>query len=355
MNKERIQTLSLLLVGIVSGGIIVLVTMEHILPVILPFIIAWAVAFAVRGPARRLSEKTRVPERVVRVFMAIFTTLFTFGAITLLLWQIVAAVWSFLSKIGEGNAIYDILTKLSNPDYSVFGDAIPEGLAERISEALEKMLSGALTRLAEAVTGWVGGIPNLMFFLLVTVISLIYFSLDLERINTWIKSLFPERFGGRLSKIREGIFTVGGKYIRSYALILLITFGVMVTGFFLIGIKHALVLAVIISLLDILPVIGVGTVLVPWSIFEIVTGNHARGIALAVLFVVNLVIRQFAEPKIVGKNLDIHPVLTLLLLYVGYALFGIQGLVTVPILAAVLVVLLKENSTPKIDEGKGGK
>lgn len=355
MNKDRIQTLSLLLVGVVAAGFIAVVMMEYIIPVLLPFIIAFAVAFSVRGPAKKLSERTRIPERIIRAFLAIFTMIFIFGAISLLLWQITSAVWSFLSGLGDGNPIYDVLTRLSDPGYSVFGDAIPEGLAERISDALENMLSGALTRLAEAVTGWVGGIPNLMFFLLVTVISLIYFSLDLERISEWVKSFFPKSVGEKLSEIRGGLFSVAGKYIRSYALILLITFGVLLSGFLLIKVERALVLAVVVSLLDILPVIGVGTVLVPWSIFEIVTGSSGRGIAIAVLFVINLVIRQFSEPKIVGKNLNLHPALTLLLLYVGYALFGIQGLVTVPLVAAMLVLLFKQKPTAKIDEGKGGE
>ena len=175
MNKDKTERLVTLLLGIVAGAIILIVLMKQVVPVLLPFMIAWAVAFAVREPARRISEKTRIPERALRVFIAIFSTLFVFGVIALVVWRLTAAVWSFLSGIGEKNAVYDVLTKISEPGLSIFGDGIPDELAGRISAAIEKMLSGALTALAESVTGWVGVIPKVLFFLLVTVISLIYF------------------------------------------------------------------------------------------------------------------------------------------------------------------------------------
>ncbi len=355
MNKEKLNFWVTVLVGIIAGGFIFIVLMKYIIPVLAPFLIAWAMAFAVRRPAKSLSGKIRVPERIIRLFMAIFATLAVFGILALLVWQLTAAVWRFLSDIGEGNIIYDILTELTNPKLPIFGDSMPRELAERISEALSTMLSGALSMLAEVVTSWVGFIPKALFFLLVTVISLIYFALDLERINARVKALLPERVAEMLSKVRIGIFSVGGKYLRSYLLIMLITFVIMLSGFLIIGVEHAVLLALVVSVLDLLPVIGVGTVLVPWSVFELAAGNHAIGIGLLVLFVVNVVIRQLAEPKIVGKSLDMHPILTLVFLYVGYALFGIQGLIIIPVVAVVVGLLFKENRAPEIDEGGGGE
>ena len=85
--------------------------------------------------------------------------------------------------------------------------------------------------------------------------------------------------------------------------------------------------------------------LVPWSVFEFARGNAFMGVGLIVLFVVNEVIRQFSEPKIVGKNLNIHPLLTLVLLYFGYSLFGISGLILIPAIIAVLGLVKKDKTT----------
>lgn len=351
MNKEKIETAVTLLVGIIATGFLFIVFIRHILPVLLPFIIAWGAAFATRGAAERLSKKTKIPERILRLFMAIFLTLAVFGVLAVLIWQITAGLWSFLSDMGEGSRIYDILTAITSPP--IFGDGVPPELADKISGAADAMLSEALSWLAGVLSSLVTAVPNALFFVLVTVISIIYFALDLDRINSAVKSLMPKGAVKFFSRLKGGLFKTGKKYIRSYLVIFLLTYSIMLVGFLILGREHAPVLALIISLLDVLPVIGVGTVLVPWSVFELIGQNHALGIGLAVLFLVNLIIRQLAEPKIVGKSLDMHPVLTLLFLYVGYAFFGIGGLITLPLVAVVLGVLFKQKSTAEVGEGSG--
>ena len=163
-----------------------------------------------------------------------------------------------------------------------------------------------------------------------------------------------------LRRIKRSFFLLGKRYILSYLLLFLITFSIMLVGLFILGREHALVLALVISVLDILPVIGVGTVLIPWSILSFIGGSHGLGVGLIVLFLVNLFVRQLVEPRIVGKSLDMHPVLTLILLYVGYSLFGIGGVIAVPAVSLLLGALFHDDSTPEVNEGKrterdGGK
>ena len=127
-----------------------------------------------------------------------------------------------------------------------------------------------------------------------------------------------------------------------------ITYIVVLVGFLLLRIKNAPIVALIIALLDVLPIIGVGTVLVPWGIFELATGNHLFSIGLLALFVINTIVRQLCEPKIVGKSLGLHPIATIIMLYAGYALFGIVGILLVPILSVIFRVILNKNHTTDI-------
>ena len=129
---------------------------------------------------------------------------------------------------------------------------------------------------------------------------------------------------------------------------MLITFGIMLIGLFILGIERAALIAVIIALLDLFPILGVGIVLVPWSIFELALGNNGRGIGLIVIFVSYTVIREIIEPKIIGKSLDVHPALTLVSLYVGYALFGGLGLIVFPILAVLVCQLFKKDKSTEV-------
>ena len=346
--KEKITTYSLATLGILAGGILAFVGVKYILPVTAPFFIAWAMALATRTPAAELSRKIRVPEKILRLMMSIFLTLFIFGALTLIVWRSTAALWSFLSDIGEGGELYGLLTALTKPSLPIFGEKIPIELRESVSDAARKLLEAAFSRLANAVTSLVGALPRALLFLLVTVIALVYFALDLERINAFVKSNLPKNVSLGLSKFRRGLFESAKKYLRSYALLLLLTYVALLAGFLVLKIRNAAVVALFVSILDVLPVIGVGCVLLPWGVFEIILGNHFLGIGLLVLFVINAVVRQFAEPKLLGKSLNLHPVLMLLLIYVGYALFGLMGLVVLPVIAMGIGIFLQKDHTAEV-------
>jgi predicted PurR-regulated permease PerM len=129
---------------------------------------------------------------------------------------------------------------------------------------------------------------------------------------------------------------------------MLITYLTILVGLWVLRIEHAPVVALFIAILDMLPVIGVGTVLVPWGIFEIATANRFLGIGLILLFVVNTVIRQFTEPRIVGKSLNLHPLITLMAIYIGYALFGIIGIFVLPVIAVSISAILKRDNSTEI-------
>lgn len=339
---------SIVAFGLLALGVIALVALKYLFPVLSPFIIAWLIAAITREPAERLSRRMRVPERVLRLMMSLILTAIIFGGIALLIWRLTGALWRFLADFGEGNRLYELILSLTSPELPIFGDAIPIELRERIGDAVNQMLSTALSSLASSVTSWVGAVPNILFFLLVTVISLVYLSLDLDRINAFLFSLLPEKVRERIESIRDGAFLAVKKYLCSYIMIVGITFGIMLIGFVVLGVRNALLVAVIVSLLDILPIIGVGTVLVPWGIFELATGNHFLGIGLLILFVVNAVVRQFSEPKIVGKSLNLHPVATLIMLYAGYSLLGFAGLIFVPVISVIIAATLKKNHSTEI-------
>lgn len=345
---KKLKDYSIIAVGILAIGVLLFAALKYLLPVLLPFIIAWAIAMITRTPAERLSRKIKAPNRIIRLMSSLLLTLTGFGALALLIWQITGAVWRFISDFGEGNKLYELIISLTSPKLNIFGDSIPAELQERISNALSQMLSSALSGLATGVTVWVGAVPRLLFFLLVTLISLVYFSLDLERINAFLSSLLPSGARKTLSSIGEGVFVTLKKYLGSYLLICAITFAIMLSGFLVLRVRSAPFVAIVVSLLDILPVIGVGTVLVPWSVFSFATGNHFLGIGLLVLFVINTVVRQFSEPKILGKSLNLHPVATLVMLYVGYSLFGFLGILLIPFVSVVIAVILKKNHSAKV-------
>lgn len=350
MNKQKLEVLVLILVGVLSFGALFVLLMKYIIPVVAPFLIAWFVAFAVRVPAGWFAEKTHISERFWRPTLAISLTLFVFVSLALLFWQLTEFLIEVITEVTSGGELYIILARLSEPPTMILGPGIPDSLVESINEGIHELLSSVLGSLGSVITDVVSFVPGALFFLLITVISLVYFAIDLERINGFVKSLFPESMAKKLSSVRRNFFSVIGKYVKSYLQIMLITFAVMLIGFVALGIENAAIIAVIVSVLDLLPVLGVGIVLVPWSIFRFAVGDATVGIGLLIIFVLYTVIRELVEPKILGKSLDMHPIATLITVYVGYALFGFLGLIILPIATVLFGMLFKKDKAAEVDK-----
>lgn len=346
--KDKLRDFSLYAVGILSAIILLWLTVNRVLPVLMPFIIAWLIATFTREPAERLAKKTRSSVRVTRLMTSLFFVLVVVLVLGLFGWQVVSALRNLLMDLGEGGKLYEFINSILSLPSSIIGDRLPDELYARVGDMIGSFLTSLLSGVAEGVTGIITGLPRTFLFLLVTIISLVYFSLDYDRISGFVRMLLPERLVNTASRLCDGILKVLGRYIRSYSLIMLITYITLFTGFFILSVDKPWTVALLVAILDILPIIGVGTVLIPWGIFEIAMGNKMLGIGLIVLFVVNAIIRQFSEPKIVGKSLDLHPIITLILLYVGYALFGIIGLILLPVLAVSIGVALKNDSSAQI-------
>lgn len=346
--KDKIYNILIFSLALLAGGAVAYILLKYLLPLLAPFIIAWLVVTATNGASESLSAKLKIPKKIVRLISSLTLVLILSLSTGLLMWQTVSAMWRFLSDVGEGG-ILELVEKLFSSDRPLFGNLVPKEIADLIGSSLDSLISSATSALASGATRLISGLPTAFLFLIVTIISIIYLALDYEGIQSFIFGLLPKKLSARMSDIRHGLISVMGKYIRSYGLILLVTYCIIFIGLSLLRVEHSPIIALLIAFLDILPVIGVGTVLVPWSVISLALGNKFLGIGLILLFVVNAVLRQLIEPKIVGKSLNLHPLVSLGAIYLGYAIFGFMGLFILPLVAVAVSAVLRDNSTAKID------
>lgn len=347
--KDKLCRISIICVGILSSLILIYAISSYLLPVLAPFLIAFLIATLTVRPARSLAGKIKAPERAIRVVFSVLTTLIFFSAVGFIVWQVSVALWRFLRDAGQGGGLHDALDRIFSMRPPVVDGLLSDDILLRLGSAIGELISELIARLGGWIASFMSSLPQLFLFILVTLLSLVYFSLDYDRITVFLKSILPDRATALLTKIRDSFTLVIKKYILSYSLIMLITYATLLFGLWLLRVEHAPILALFIAVLDILPVIGVGTVLIPWGIYSLAIGNRLLGIGLLILFVVNTVIRQTAEPRIVGKSLNLHPLITLMMIYIGYGLFGILGILILPVLAVTLLALLKGDDTAKID------
>ncbi len=347
-DKKLLRVLTVLLtvaLGLLGGYL----TLRYLLPVALPFLISWALALALRPLNAYLSRRLHLPLRlvsVVTVLIALFLVgLFLYTAATRLFSELRGAV-AYLS--GDPNPLSGLLAGLF-PEEGEGVLASAGLLADRLAEAL-------LSAIPPLVGSAVLTIPGVLLSVLVTVVAAFYFSLDLEGVHNGVRRLLPEKLAARLPGLREGAFRIGLGYLRAYLILTAVIFLIMLVGLSLLGVEYALLLSLLLSAVDILPVVGVGTVLVPWGILSLLLGRSGFGIGLLALFAVSEVARQILEPRLVGKTLGIPPLLSLAALYFGARFFGIFGLVLGPILAVLLKLFLldprlKKTKNPSPGDG----
>lgn len=210
---------------------------------------------------------------------------------------------------------------------------------EKLYGMLSGLVSTLLSSLASALPVVAGRIlsalPSFLFASVIAIISAFYFCIDRDRITQMLRSVLPNRMRERLPQWRARMHHVSLRYVKAYLLLMGITFTILLVGFLLLRVSYALLLAVLAAVIDMLPILGVGTLLIPWAVILLIQKNYYLGFGLLILYAVCTLIRQIMEPKLIGKSLGLHPWVTILVTYVGWKLFGVLGLLFAPILTLI--------------------
>lgn len=323
---------------------------KYMLGIALPFLAAWLVASAALPIAKRLASGSHLPSRlcISLTVLAIWALIFTLAAMA-----IDRAAMELGSLIAGGERT-DAIGGMIGRAVELFdslGSRLPilghlrereelagffEGIDTAMGSIAGKLLGELTSKLPALAASAIAAMPSILLSLTVAVISAFYFALDRQRILDAVTRVLPKSIRGSIPELRRRAAMTAAGYIKAYLIILGITFIQLYIGFLILGIDYAFILAVLISLIDILPVLGIGTVLIPWGGIEMIMGHPGRGVGLIVIFAVIEIIRQFIEPRILGRTLGIHPLLTLTAMYIGFSIFGVAGIMIGPLLTLAL-------------------
>ena len=323
---------------------------------LLPFGIALLIAASLQKPLIKLQNRLHLP----RLFFAILFVVLLFAAIVFLFYQIAASLFGFFGNLVKDNAtaIVDAFSFVQNTIHEllarlpVFSAGTTEGFLSKLlaqadslgESAIRSMLDSLSAKLPELFADLAGALPRIAFFLVVTVIASVWATADYPKIIAVLRRGLHGKYlrGARLLK-GHALGTLR-HYLRAYGLILALTFAQLWIGFSILGIENAAAPAALTSLVDILPILGTGTVLIPWALLQFATGNIRLGIGLCLLYAVITIVREIAEPRIVGKSIGLYPPLTLLAMYVGMRLFGLVGLFLFPFCLQLCMRIWREHA-----------
>ena len=313
----------------------VYLVLEYLLPVSVPFILGILVAFAVI----RISGKLHCTHRVLRLLL----TAVIYGIIALLITLLAAKGVSAVSDIIKW--LPEVYERKLLPFLALVYDwcmqtvrmldptliSALEMLLESLTSALKNLISAISGYAVELVSGVATGVPSLILSLLAMIFSTVFVVSDYERIHGFASEHIPKSVKNILHKIRFYLTDTLFVVIRSYVLIMLLTFTELSILFYLFGISNAVLKAALIAMLDILPILGTGGIMIPWAVISLVLGHTGLGIKLFAIYGIVTVVRNYVEPKIVGTQLGLHPIITLVSMFIGLRLFGFWGMFGLPV------------------------
>ncbi len=327
---------TLLIAAVLLG---VWIFLRFLLPLSLPFLLGAALALLAEPMTRFLCRRLRLP-RGAAAGISVTAAFCFLGLLLLMLCALLLKELSALSRVlpdleATARSGLDLLSHWLLD----LSSRMPDGIRTILQRNITGIFSGGTALLDQAVRYLLGlaghmltAMPDSALTLGTGVIASFMISAKLPELagffsRDWLAPLL--RFWQRMRSV------LGGWLFAQFKLSA-VTWGILTVGFWILGIPYALLWAALTALVDAFPVLGTGTVLIPWSIIAFLQGNTPRGIGLAAVYTIVSLIRSVLEPRLVGKQLGLDPLLTLASLYMGYRLFGLGGMLLAPMVTVAI-------------------
>ena len=310
-----------------------------VLPMATPFVIGFLIAYILQRPIRFAESKLPLPHKIVALLAVLLFYLTAGALVTLLGVRLVSFVIGLLSNlphIYEAHilpALYDILLALER----LFAELDPaivsilNDIGTQFIGMAGQMVSGVSAKAVALVAGISASLPGMFIELVLMIISSVFITMDWAKLTGFCIRQLNDKAKEVFLQIKEYLIGTLWVCVRSYALIMSITFVELSILLTLVGVKHSVLVAFCTACFDILPVLGTGGIMGPWVLIELLQGDPFMALKLFGVYVTVTVVRNIIEPKIVGGQLGLHPVVTLCSMFVGVQLFGVVGLFGFPI------------------------
>ena len=347
MMKEERMSASMLFcrLGIVGAGWLIWNYARLPLTVAL---IAWGVGAMMAPVARVCARLFGISRRVCGLICFLGMA---FGVGGLLVWGVGRlaeelsrlTVWLLENRV----LLFEWIEKVSDvlsrmPNWLPIRSSIEDGawqidLQKIVNERLLQTISALGNVMTAGVVSVLVATPRLLLGGVIGFVACAYTSMDYELLRDRLIACLPTPWRARAKSFGNHCLQALGATVRAYGILTLLTFAEVLLGLSILGVRYALLLSLVIAAVDLLPILGTGCVLIPWAIVALLCRRTALGVGLLILYLIITVTRQVVAPHLLGKQMGIHPLVSLFAMLTGMELFGFWGMV----LAPILVMLLK--------------
>ncbi len=343
MEKKQEFIINILYYGIIlTFGYLGL---KFLLPILLPFLIAFIIVWVLKQGADYLAGKLGCGCKPVLLgLLAMFYLLVGFLVFRLSV-SVVPAIGNFILKMP---GIYeDQILPAVQGLYLQFDDALMRTSPDMelaVEQTIDQVLANVGTFITESsgsivklLTSYAVSIPSVTIKIILTVVSSFFLAGDHDYVVGFVMKLLPVAWRDQVQHAARQTSHIIFIFLRSYSFLMTITFLELLVGLSLLKIPYAALLSLMIAVFDILPVLGTGGILVPWAMIAAVMGNYRMAAGIGVLYLIITAVRNSLEPRVVGKQIGLHPLATLISMFVGAGMFGVVGLFGFPVVLSVVV------------------
>jgi len=332
------------------GGLVSLyLALKYVVPFFTPFLLALALAVLIDPTVDGLEDRLHLP----RGWAVAIALLFFFGlTVGLILFGIGAIVVQVGQLTADLPSQYDKLVVYSEgllervtaafrglpPDFVSLTESTIRSSLQSVYVGLQALLKAILTGMA--------GLPSAFLVGIIALVATFFLSRDKEVIGGFFLSVLPAAYRERVVRVNRDVVRSAVGLVKAQLTLVAITLIIIVSGLYLLGVRYAWVVGLVAGLLDVLPAVGPAAILAPWGVYCLIDGNVPLGVGLLVLISTVTVFRQIMEPRIVGQRLGLHPLTTLLALYLGIKLLGAAGLIAGPLAAIVIKAVIRSGQVP---------
>ncbi|MBQ8299104.1 MAG: sporulation integral membrane protein YtvI [Clostridia bacterium] len=332
-------------IAVFIGTIILLLLMLKFAVFFTPFLIAGIIAVLIEPVIKFCMNKLKMSRRVSSFIVVVFTIILigyvVFWGVTNLASELLKLTSNIEPAITQVTTTIDTLSDTIVTKFPEIPMQVANAVENSIVDFVGKF-GNLIASFASTVVKVLLSVPTLIVNVVITILALVFFTKDRIYVIDMLEHHFPKSWISSAGKVIKEIFSSIGGYIKVYAKIILITFFEVFIAFkfifnwFGLTVKYPLAFAIIVAVVDILPILGVGTILIPWSLWLFITGEIGFGFLVILTYIAITVIRNFIEPKLVSKQFGIHPLITLMAMYAGFRTVGVVGLLLGPIMLMIL-------------------
>lgn len=342
-KKKLVRVLLNIAVPLVEIALVCLL-LPKLLVFFMPFVIGWVIAMIANPLVRWLEKRVKIVRKHSSMVIVVLVLAGIIGLAYLIISRLVHEAVSFAQDLPElyRTAMIEMHSVFARFDglFQIVPEDVQQAAQEvagNVGQTLSALAQNFAAPTVEVAGSVAKAIPGALVYTVVTILSSYFFIADQDRIWEFWRRHLPESVNQYLAYLRGDVKHLIGGYFSAQFKIMFVVAGILLVGFLVLGIEHAVPLSCIIALLDFLPMFGTGTALIPWSIFKLLAGNYAMAAGMILLYVLTQVVRQMIQPKIVGDSMGLPPLMTLFLLYLGFKIHGISGMIiAVPIGMIVL-------------------